>query len=200
MSNQKNVVIYYRVPPDKRISDAQIFNEIYSIKQHFRQANMSPVHTFIDRGNTSTMFSTMIDRIKDPENNISAFICFTAGDNFTDIQSIFPLSDTTEQKKFNGGVPYGYKVINGTLTIDTDKANIVTEIFKRKSDGGGLQAIADTLNQRGVKSARDGDWTKQSISYLLRNHAYTGAYDNNGIIIKIPEIINQRLFKKCQRA
>ena len=202
MTNQKNVAIYYRIPQGMSISESKMVSDINDIKQYFRQSNWNPVHTFIDRGNTATMFITMIDCIKDPVKNISAFICFTAGDSFTDINNSIPVSDinATEQKKFIGGVPYGYKVINGALAIDADKANIVTEIFKLKSEGCSLQTIADALNHRGVKSARDGDWTRQSIHFLLKNQAYTGIYDNNGTITKIPEIISRSLFNKCQRA
>ena len=80
--------------------------------------------------------------------------------------------------------------------MDENRAAVVQEIFKAKSDGDSLQRIADNLNNKGVKSSRGGDWTKQAISFVIKNPAYTGNHRINGVTHKIPRIISTQLFHK----
>jgi site-specific DNA recombinase len=101
---------------------------------------------------------------------------------------------------FTGGVPYGYAVQNGVLVVDTEKAAVINQVFIHKTNGISLQRICDILEQKGIKSARGGSWTKQALSFILKNHAYIGECRNtakNGTAVqKTPAIISKELFYK----
>jgi hypothetical protein len=91
---------------------------------------------------------------------------------------------------------------DGALILDEDKAAVVREIFKSKAEGNSLQRIIDMLNENGVKSDKNGNWTKQEISVILKNRAYAGEYSYNGngedtgTVRKIPKIVSKQLFNK----
>ena len=113
-------------------------------------------------------------------------------------------TDRAKSNKFVGGVPYGYIVDGGgAFTVDANKAAVVTEIFKSRAEGDSLQRITDSLNKKGIKTSRGGDFTKQGISFILKNRAYTGENQYNGgnehgaIIYKIPRIVSKQLFNKA---
>lgn len=79
-----------------------------------------------------------------------------------------------------GRVPFGYRrTFEGGKTvgveIDKDAATIVRAIFKLRTDGYVLTAIADRLNQDGFKTGRGHSWHASSIREILKNEgAYLG--------------------------
>ena len=95
-------------------------------------------------------------------------------------------------------VPYGYILNGDALVADKDRATVILEIFQSKASGMSLQQIAGALTNKGVKTLRSGDWTKQGIKYILGNRAYIGEYSHNGgsEIIKIPELVSEQLFNE----
>jgi site-specific DNA recombinase len=99
-----------------------------------------------------------------------------------------------------GGVPYGYIVEGGALALDVDKAGVVREIYENRAIGNSLKQIADMLNEQGVKSMRGGDWTKQSVSYILSNRVYIGEYAHRGTAYEIPQIVSEQLFDEINTA
>ena len=208
MSDNKTVAIYYHAPPGASINETQIASEIDGIKNIFRQNDWKPEHTFVDKTESGSMFKSFTDYVSDTNNSVSAFLCFTARSNFSGLggKNIVPesgeLTDDSDSKGFTGGgVPFGYMVSSsGALVLDDDKAAVIHEIFKSKSGGASLQRIADMLNAKNIKSGRGGDWSKQGISFILKNPAYVGEYQYNGIVRKIPKIVSRQLFNKCQQA
>ena len=85
----------------------------------------------------------------------------------------------------NGGIPpFGYRAVKvkddrGNEKTrwgpDSESAPVVGEIFGMYADRGmGLFAIAQELNNRGVKTPRGGLWSKTTLHGLLRNEAYLG--------------------------
>ena len=206
MTGIKRIVIYYRIPLGSPVSDAQVVNEINSTKESCRQNNWNPVHTFIDRGTSAAMYKTMTDYVANPQNNISGFFCFTIGDcamklgnNDTFSNPEEPMSINNKDRYKGGGIPYGYIVSSsGVLSLDRNRVTIVQEIFNSKSTGNSLQHIADALNQRRIPSPRGGEWSKQGISFILKNKAYVGEYTHDGKTHRIPCVISRQLFNKCQ--
>jgi hypothetical protein len=207
-SSEKRLAIFYHSPPGAQICDTQIANEVNRIKAFCRQCNLKPVQTYIDRSELGTLYKTMIDYTNDPENDVVGFICYTAGTNLAGFGgiNIIPTSDESDSEKnskFLGGIPFGYSAVNGELVVDTDKAAIVNEIFRKKATGDSLQSIADFLNSKGVPSARGGDWKKQSVSFILKNMAYVGEYrysetnEEKTTSVKIPKIVSRQLFNKA---
>lgn len=80
-----------------------------------------------------------------------------------------------------GVAPYGYKWDNAQIVIDTDKAEIVKEIYSLYNNGASLQNIADTLNDRGITTDRDKKFSKQAISVILKNDFYVGTVTHGDI-------------------
>mgnify|MGYP004732720147 FL=1 len=78
--------------------------------------------------------------------------------------------------EFNCTYPaYGFRLIDGKLQINETEAAVVRRIFALYLQGLGRQAIADVLNQEGIRTRREGkQWRATGISYLLGNERYVG--------------------------
>lgn len=82
---------------------------------------------------------------------------------------------------FNGGrAPYGYYAVPAPdnpkrkrLAPVPDEAEVVREIFDLRAGGNGAKTIAVLLGERGIKN-RNVQWTKSSITALLRNDTMAG--------------------------
>lgn len=70
-----------------------------------------------------------------------------------------------------GTVPFGYQAIEGRLEKVQAEAELVAEIVKRRAGGATLQAIADSLNDRGISGKRGGKWYPYTIKYLIERQA-----------------------------
>ena len=78
--------------------------------------------------------------------------------------------------------PFGYKrvkVMDGakersTLEVDPATAPVVKEIFQSSLKSNSLNKICKDLNDRGITN-RGKRWHRGSLTYLLKNEAYTGA-------------------------
>lgn len=71
-----------------------------------------------------------------------------------------------------GRLPYGYKRTEHGISIDRERAAIVRAIFRdRERKHHGSQAIAATLNARGLLGPRGGQWYASSILEILKNAA-----------------------------
>ncbi len=91
-------------------------------------------------------------------------------------------------KKINaekGRVPnlvYGYNKILGdyfTLEINKEEAETVREIFDLyTSEEMGASRIANTLNERGIKTKRGCNWTQNAVTRILTNSIYIGKVIN----------------------
>lgn len=91
-------------------------------------------------------------------------------------------------KKINaekGRVPnlvYGYDKVPGdyfTLKINQAEAKIIREIFDLyTSEEMGASRIANTLNERGIKTKRGCNWTQNAVARILTNSIYIGKVVN----------------------
>ena len=91
-------------------------------------------------------------------------------------------------KKINaekGRVPnivYGYDKIIGEyfdMTINPEEAKIVRQIYDQYTlEGHGSARIANMLNERGVKTKRNCNWSQNAVSRILTNELYTGKIIN----------------------
>ncbi|WP_010244544.1 recombinase family protein [Acetivibrio cellulolyticus] len=68
----------------------------------------------------------------------------------------------------------GYRLVNGEITLVPDEAKIVKEIFDLYLSGCGVQKIANTLNERGVRTEKIPFWHLDTIRGILRNEKYMG--------------------------
>lgn len=75
----------------------------------------------------------------------------------------------------NSTVPYGYDFIDGRTVINSQKAEIVKEIFNMFLNGHGVNDIANYLNQNNVPASQYAKkWDHTSIMFILRNEKYIG--------------------------
>jgi DNA invertase Pin-like site-specific DNA recombinase len=108
--------------------------------------------------------------------------------------------------KASGNCPIGYKYEykdnnkNPIVVIDSDKAQIVKDMFSMYMNGMSLQRIANALNDKNITTERGNQWSKQSIQVILRNDFYTGTVRFNDIVEqgKHEAIINKIIFGKVQ--
>jgi site-specific DNA recombinase len=123
----------------------------------------------------------------------------------------------------NGGnVPFGYKLVVDEITKEKTyvpvelEVPIVEKIVKYALDGEGTKDIARFLNEQKHTTRSGRPWTKNHISYILRNEIYTGTLvwnrhsKSTGVtrantpdqIIRVcnhhPALINQENFNKIQ--
>ena len=91
-------------------------------------------------------------------------------------------------KKLNaekGRVPnivYGYDKTIGdyfNLTINEEEAAVIRQIYHwYTQEGYGSAKIATMLNERGLKTKRNCQWSQNAVGHILRNELYTGKIIN----------------------
>lgn len=76
-----------------------------------------------------------------------------------------------------GKPPIGYKVVDGTLVIVPEEAEIVRLVFKLRKEGGTLIGIAEELNKRGYTTKSGNKFLHSAIQTILNNEqTYRGVY------------------------
>lgn len=107
------------------------------------------------------------------------------------------------QGKFIGGaIPFGFKLdALKHYTIDTEKAPIVVEIFRRYAGGDSIMSIVDDLNRRGFTTGQGRPFNRSSLDRMIKNKKYTGVYVYKDLVHMdaIPRIISDDLFNQAQR-
>ncbi len=83
------------------------------------------------------------------------------------------------KKNFEEGKPWdgtllGYRIQNGKYIIAPEEAEIVRRIYSLYLSGKGIEAIAKILNADGVPTRLHGQWSKSTVSSVLKNYTYTG--------------------------
>lgn len=101
-------------------------------------------------------------------------------------------ANTSKRVKFGkrmnaekGRVPnivYGYDKTIGdyfNLTINQEEAKVIRQIYKwYLTEGYGAAKIANMLNERGLKTKRNCNWSQNAICRILTNELYTGKIIN----------------------
>jgi len=83
---------------------------------------------------------------------------------------------------FNGGgIPYGYTYADGAFSVNETQAARVRDIFHAFLHGSTMKDIAVNLNDAGTPTARGGKWDTSTVRYILRNGAYAGLLQWNGV-------------------
>lgn len=70
--------------------------------------------------------------------------------------------------------PIGYTLQKSMLMVNEETAPIVRRIFREYLDGKGIQKIAMDLNDDGLKTAENCNWTVSAVKRVLKNEKYTG--------------------------
>lgn len=115
--------------------------------------------------------------------------------------------------------PYGYTLENKDLIIHPLEAKIVQTIYEMYLDQGmGYYAIAKKLNEQGMVSGGEKEWSVRSIKLVLKNPAYKGTLEWNrrhdaerensdrieqreSIVVEdcLPAIIDKEIWERVQR-
>jgi len=78
-------------------------------------------------------------------------------------------------QKYCNQTPYGFEAIEGRLVEVKQEAEIVAEIQAARSSGCTLQAIADSLNGRGIPTKTGKTWAPATIHLLLKRSSLVAA-------------------------
>lgn len=70
--------------------------------------------------------------------------------------------------------PYGYDYVDGQIIVNEEQAKIIKRIFKSVLNGKGTEKIAKQLNEEGVPTKRNGNWTGTTIRGIIKNEKYSG--------------------------
>ncbi|MNP49501.1 Recombinase [compost metagenome] len=106
-----------------------------------------------------------------------------------------------------GGVPYGYRLLNGKVMQDEQQASTVKYIFQEYVEGTNPYRIAKLLNKAGIPTKTGKAWTVVQVQNVLGNETYTGYNTYNGqkeqndIRQKdvFPRIISRQLWNKARQ-
>jgi site-specific DNA recombinase len=73
-------------------------------------------------------------------------------------------------------MPFGYKIIDGAVTIEPEKADLVRKMFNDFISGISLKQMAKDLTEMKVPNANGKpSWNHGSIGKILSNCKYTGS-------------------------
>ena len=114
------------------------------------------------------------------------------------------ISTALKNKYAGGQVPFGYEVKNGAVKINEEQAAIVKRVFDEFIEGRTCYRIAKKLNEEGIRTKTDKDWTPNTIKSMLKTESYTGfnsyngSKEQNGIKQKgvFPKIISRQKWNK----
>lgn len=68
-------------------------------------------------------------------------------------------------------IPFGFEAVNGRLQAVAEEASVVAEILAMRESGETLGAIANCLNERGLKGKQGGKWFPSTVRYLIQRQA-----------------------------
>ena len=116
--------------------------------------------------------------------------------------------------------PYGYRNQDKKMMIDEEEAAVIKEIFAMTVNGFGCHKIAQTLNNRKIKTRKGKQWHPSTIQQIIKNETYTGDLllqktytdksfnrhvnygEKNMYLVQDhhPSIISKELFERAQEA
>ncbi|WP_409176440.1 recombinase family protein [Brevibacillus fortis] len=76
--------------------------------------------------------------------------------------------------EFNGGILFGYDVMDKRLVINELEAQVVKQIFELRAQGIGYKAIANTINSSGCKTKKGNNFGIDAIRRIVHNKEYVG--------------------------
>lgn len=89
-------------------------------------------------------------------------------------------------------IPFGYRMRQGQIELDTAEADTVKDIFARYLQGESLQHIAEALMAQAIRyHERTGRWNKNMVKRVLENTRYLGHGE-------YPCVINMEDFRAAQ--
>lgn len=106
-----------------------------------------------------------------------------------------------EHKWPNDDPPLGYTLTpENKLSIDDQQRELVVEIFEMYIEDRSMPEVATRLNERGIRTTDDGEWTPRAVGDVLRNEIYRGVYELCDVTEHVPEyqIIDDEIFSQVR--
>lgn len=101
------------------------------------------------------------------------------------------------EKAERGGIvsiaPFGYKVADGKLVVDTEKAPIVRKIFADFLNSKDIKMICDNLNSAEIRTTKGNRWDCRAVEYILQNPVYIGKIRWNPVCKTGRDFYNENL-------
>lgn len=96
--------------------------------------------------------------------------------------------------------PYGYRYLDGQLSIDESEAIVVERIFRMAANLCSLGQIVEALNDSDTPTKNGGVWQRPTVHGILTNRIYLGQLVWDGIVQEAPrlKIISTELFQEVQ--
>ena len=107
----------------------------------------------------------------------------------------------SERKWPNDSPPLGYELDSeGKLTIVEEEKQLVVEIFDLYIEERSMPEVAMILNDRGIQTQNDGEWTARAVGDILRNRIYIGQYEVADVSEHVSEyqLINSDVFEQVE--
>lgn len=92
-----------------------------------------------------------------------------------------------ESGKYSGGaLPYGYRLVNGSISVYEPEAEVVRSIFRvrRKPKCGkklSYAKIAERFNAEGIQPPKGERWARCTVHFMFNNAMYRGMYSYGGV-------------------
>ena len=88
-------------------------------------------------------------------------------------------------------LPFGYKMVNGKVVTCPAEAEIVSEIFRRYTQGASFLNLESWLRSQQVRYETDRLWNKNMVARILADRRYTGTD-------MYPPLVPEETFEKAQ--
>lgn len=98
----------------------------------------------------------------------------------------------------NDDPPLGYDLADDqTLIVDQDEAKIVRLIFRLYLEKKSMPEVAHILNQQGITTSKNNNWSHVSIRNVLSNELYRGKYELGDYTEQVEDyrIVSDELFE-----
>lgn len=101
----------------------------------------------------------------------------------------------------NGRLPFGYTKLDGKVVLVDSEAEIIRHVFELYASNNYTdKEVAHLLKEKGFKTRRGRDWSKDTVREFLQNEFYYGkvAYREQLWPGQHQPIITKELFEQCQ--
>lgn len=103
---------------------------------------------------------------------------------------------------FTGGrIVFGYDVVDKKYVINQYEADIVLEAFTKVAQGYKIQAISESMEERGLRRKNGRIVDAKYLYFILQNSCYTGKVERQGVVYDniFPRIISDELWYAAQQ-
>ncbi len=109
--------------------------------------------------------------------------------------------DSAAKGKFvGGGVPIGYKNVNGYLVIDEEKAPHVVKAFAQYAQGVPKKDIIAEWNENGLRNKKGALYGCNALQSALKSEKYIGVLEQSGVRVEggVPALVDKPIFDAVQ--